>query len=169
VVVPTGEAPHKRIDPEPGAEVRLGLAELAFAGIGGVRVSDLEVGREGPSYAYRTLELLSDEQPGSEFTFVMGADVAAGLGSWRRPERVLELAGVAIAVRPEAPFGDARAAVEAVRPGARVERVEMPAIGISSTLVRERVAAGRPVRSLVGEAVAERIAELGIYRQGVPA
>jgi nicotinate-nucleotide adenylyltransferase len=169
ILVPTGEAPHKRIEPEPGKELRLEMTRRAVAGCEGLRVSDAEVGREGPSYAYRTLELLADELPGSQLTFVMGADVAAGLEGWRRPERVLELARVAVASRP----GVDRSAVEAVleRLGASrgVESFEMPEIGVSSTMIRERIAQGRPVRWLVPAAVAELIAERGIYRQGVAA
>jgi nicotinate-nucleotide adenylyltransferase len=169
ILVPTGEAPHKRIEPEPGKELRLEMTRRAVAGCEGLRVSDAEVGREGPSYAYRTLELLADELPGNQLTFVMGSDVAAGLEGWRRPERVLELARVAVASRP----GVDRSAVEAVleRLGASrgVESFEMPEIGVSSTMIRERIAQGRPVRWLVPAAVAELIAERGIYRQGVAA
>lgn len=167
ILVPTGIAPHKQIDPEPGPAVRLAMTEAAVAGFEGVRVSDVEVSREGPSYAYRTLELLADQLPGSQLTFVMGADVAAGLEGWRRPERVVELARVAIAGRP----GVDRSAIDAVlsRLGAAQGAVEleMPEIGVSSTLVRERVARGKPVRWLVPRAVAELIAERGLYRQAV--
>lgn len=163
VLVPTGDAPHKRIEPEPGPAVRLELAEAAVAGVDGMRVSDVEVARDGPSYAYRTLELLADELPGSDFTFVMGADVAVGLASWRHPQRVLELARIAVATRP----GASREAVEEVLGelggGSDAEFVAMPEIGVSSTLIRERVALGRPIRWLVPEAVAERISERGLY------
>lgn len=175
VLVPTGVAPHKRIDPEPGPEVRLELARAAAADAepaeGGGRwlaVSALEVEREGPSFAYRTLELLADEKPGSELTFVMGADAAAGLESWRRPERVLELARIAVAERPGA--SDAPDAPHA--PDAVLERlgddrgaltIEMPQIGISSSLVRERVAAGLSARWLVPDPVAGLIAQRGLY------
>jgi nicotinate-nucleotide adenylyltransferase len=169
ILVPTGQAPHKQITPEPGAEVRLAMAEAAVAHFDGVVASDVEVARDGPSYAYRTLELLADELPGSQLTFVMGADAAAGLESWRRPERVLELARLAVAARP----GVDRRAVAGVlaRLGAseRAEALEMPAIGVSSSLVRERVAAGRPVRWLVPPGVAELIADRGLYREGVAA
>lgn len=166
ILIPTGEAPHKRIDPEPGPAIRLAMAEAAVAGVDGLSASDVEVGREGPSYAYRTLELLSDELPGSQLTFVMGADVAAGLATWRRPERVLELARIAVADRP----GVAREAVDAalggLDGGRQVGTVEMPEIGVSSTMIRDRVAAGKPVRWLVPPAVAELIAEHGLYGRG---
>jgi nicotinate-nucleotide adenylyltransferase len=169
VLVPTGQAPHKRIEPEPGPRVRLEMTEAAVADFDGVRVSDVEVAREGPSYAYRTLELLADEYPGSRPTFVMGADVAAGLESWRRPERVLELAQVAVARRPGVDLAAIESALERLGATSGCEVLEMPAIGVSSTLVRERVATGKPVRWLVPRAVARLIAERGLYREGVAA
>lgn len=166
VLVPTGEAPHKQIVPEPGPRVRLALAEAAVRGAEGMRVSDVEVGREGPSFAYRTLELLSDELPGSSLTFLMGADVAASLESWRRPERVLELARIAVAARP----GVDRTVVDEVLarlgPARGAVTVAMPEIGISSTMLRERVRVGRPIRWLVPGAVAEEIAARELYRAG---
>lgn len=163
VLVPTGEAPHKRIEPEPGPEVRLELTAAAAAGVSGFTVSEVEVGRAGPSFAYRTLELLADELPGSELTFVMGADVASGLECWKRPERVLELADIAVAGRPGfdlAAIDDALAGLGAAAPAARIE---MPPVGISSTLVRDRVAAGRPIRWMVSDPVERLIAERGLY------
>ena len=169
ILVPTGEAPHKRIAPEPGPELRLAMTEAAVAHFDGVRVSDLEVRRDGPSYAYRTLELLADQLPGSQMTFVMGADVAAGLESWRRPDRVLELARVAIASRPGIDGAALDQSLRRLGAAAAAEAIEMPQIGISSTMVRERVAAGRPVRWLVPLAVAEMIASQGLYRDGVVA
>src|SRR5215216_646017 len=92
VLIPVGESPYKRIDPEPGREVRLAMARLAAEADPTVEASDLEVAREGPSFSFRTLELMSDARPGDELVFLMGADVAAGLESWKGPERVLELA-----------------------------------------------------------------------------
>ena len=100
LLVPVGESPHKRIDPEPGREVRLEMTRLAAAADRALEASDLETSREGPSFTFRTLELLSEARPKDEFVFLMGADVAAGLESWREPQRVLELARLGIAARP---------------------------------------------------------------------
>ena len=163
VLIPTGVAPHKRIEPEPGPGVRLEMARRAVAGAERMRVSGLEVERDGPSYAYRTLELLADEQPGSDLIFVMGADVAAGLGSWRRPERVLELARIAVAERPGFDRADVDATLAGLGAGERADVVAMPAVGVSSSLVRERIAAGRPVRWLVPDPVLGLIEEHGLY------
>lgn len=162
LLVPAGTAPHRRIEPEPGAEVRLEMARLAASGDDLLEASDIEVTREGPSYTFRTLELLHDERPGDELTFLMGADVAASLEAWKRPERVLELAAVGVAARPGTELDEAEAALERLG-AARGEVVRMPEIGVSSTRIRRRVADGRPVRYLVPDAVAGLISDRGLY------
>ena len=117
LLVPVGESPYKRIDPEPGPEVRLEMARLAAAEDSGVVASDLETNREGPSYTFRTLELLSEERPSEELVFLLGADVAAGLESWKEPQRVLELASLGIAARPGSALDEAEAALDDLRAG----------------------------------------------------
>jgi nicotinate-nucleotide adenylyltransferase len=161
LLVPTGEAPHRRIDPEPGAAVRLEMSRLAAADDDLLEVSDLEVRRQGPSYTFRTLELLHEERPGDELTFLMGADVAASLESWRRPERVLELARVGVAARPGTELDEAEAALE--RLGAEAEIIRMPELGVSSTRVRRRIGRGRPIRYLVPDPIFGLIRERGLY------
>src|SRR2546423_1690272 len=61
--------------------------------------SSIEVDREGPSYTYETLRLLAEQTPDQELVFVMGADAAVGLESWKEPGRVVERARLAIARR----------------------------------------------------------------------
>jgi nicotinate-nucleotide adenylyltransferase len=169
LLVPSGVAPHKRIEPEPGPEVRLEMTRLAAAGDDLLEVSDLEVRREGPSYSFRTLEELSAERPGEEILFLMGADVAAHLESWKRPARVLELARIGVAGRPGTALDEAEAALERLGAEERAEIVRMGEIAVSSTMIRRRVAQGGPVRYLVPDRVSELIAERGLYRQAVPA
>ena len=164
ILVPTGTAPHKRIEPEPGPAVRLELVRRAALADPMVDASDVEVSREGPSFSFRTLELMSAARPEDEFVFVMGADVAAGLESWRKPRRLLELARLGIAARPGAALEEAEAAIERLGGDGRAEIVRMPEIGISSTGIRRRVAAGAPIRHLVPDAVAELITQRGLYR-----
>lgn len=166
LLVPTGQAPHKLIEPEPGPEVRLEMTRLAVETFDGVAVSDIEVSRDEPSWAYRTLELLGDRYPESELTFVMGADAAAGLAGWRRPERVLELARIGVAVRPGIDYRQVADTMGALGATHGYERIEMPEIGISSTMIRNRVKAGKPIRWLVPRAVAELIGARGIYAEG---
>jgi nicotinate-nucleotide adenylyltransferase len=161
LLIPAREAPHRRIDPEPGAEVRLEMVRLVAEDDDVLEASDLEVTREGPSYTFRTLELLHEERPGDELTFVMGADVAASLDSWRQPERVVELARIGVASRPGTELDEAEAALE--RLGARTEIVRMPELGVSSTRVRRRIGQGRPIRYLVPDSVVGLINARGLY------
>ncbi len=161
LLVPAGEAPHRAIEPEPGPDVRLEMAELAARDDELLEASDLEVRREGPSYTFRTLELLHEERPGDELTFLMGADVAASLESWRQPDRVLELARIGVASRPGTELDEAEAALE--RLGSEAEIIRMPELGVSSTRIRRRVARGRPIRYLVPDAIAGLIARRGLY------
>jgi len=165
VLIPVGESPYKRIEPEPGRAVRQEMARLAATTDPSFDASDVETAREGPSFSFRTLELMSDSRPGDKFVFLMGADVAAGLESWREPQRVLELARVGIAARPGTALEEAEAALERLGASDRGDIVRMPEIGVSSTGIRRRVAAGRPIRHLVPEDVAEFIAGQGLYRE----
>jgi nicotinate-nucleotide adenylyltransferase len=164
LLVPAGQAPHKRIDSDPGREVRLEMARLAAATDPLLEASDVETGRDGPSFTFHTLELLSDARPKDEFVFLMGADVAAGLEAWRSPERLLELARLGIAARPGTVLDEAEAALERLGGQERAEIVRMPEIGVSSTRIRRRVSAGQPIRHLVPDAVVKLIDERGLYR-----
>ena len=165
LLVPTGRAPHRVIPEDPGARVRLELAAAAADGelteVERYEVERAEADGE-PSYTYRTLEALSESRD-EELVWILGADAAVGLDEWRAPERIFELARLAIADRR----GVQRPSVETVlaRLGGsgRATFVEMPEIGVSSTLVRERVAAGLPIRYLVPDGVGELIAERGLY------
>jgi nicotinate-nucleotide adenylyltransferase len=169
ILMPTGEAPHKRIEPEPGPKVRLELARLAAAGQELLEVSDLEVRRDGPSYTHLTLAALRELHPEAELFFLVGADIAADIERWEQPRKVLEQALLAVAPRPGASIDQVREALERLGAADRMVVVEMPEVDASSTEVRERVARGESVRELVPEAVAEAIAERGLYREAVRA
>jgi nicotinate-nucleotide adenylyltransferase len=162
LLVPTGVAPHKEIAEDPGAEPRAEMARRTAAVGEGLEVSDVEMRRDGPSYTFETLEALREQRPESELVWLMGADAAIGLESWKRPERVVELARLGIAERS----GVDSAAVDDVlaRVGADdAARVKMPEIGISSSLVRDRVRSERPFAHLVPDGVAEVIAGERLY------
>lgn len=160
----TGVAPHKEIADDPGAGKRLELARAAAADEDGVEASGLEVERDGPSYTYLTLEALREQEPGREIWFLMGADMAAALGRWKRPERVLELARIGVVPRPGTDMDEVRSVLDGFGARDRAEVIEMPLCGASSTLIRERVAAGMPLRHLVPDAVIELIEREGMYR-----
>ncbi len=135
------------------AQHRVAMVELAVAGNAAFEVSTVEVERPGPSYMADTLEELS-ETPDVELFLVLGKDAYEDLPNWVRPDRIRELATLAVAARNG----------EDVTLEAPAVRVEMPEIGISATDIRERVAAGRSIRYLVPEAVEAYIREHGLYK-----
>jgi nicotinate-nucleotide adenylyltransferase len=160
----TGSPPHKEIADDPGGEVRLEMARAAAEGEEATAASDLEVRRDGPSYTYLTLEALAESEPGREIYWLLGADMAAALADWEKPERVLELARLGVVPRPGVEMGAVRSALERLGASERAEMVEMPVCGASSTMIRERVAAGKPLRHLVPDRVIGMIEERGLYR-----
>jgi nicotinate-nucleotide adenylyltransferase len=163
ILVPTGDAPHKRIADDPGRELRMAMTRLAAADDPRFSVSALEVERDGPSYTYETLELLANERGDTGLVFVMGADAALGLESWKNPERVVELARIAVARRAGVSEAEVTAVLRSLDADGDATMLEMPQFGVSSSSVRERAAAGRPLRYLVPEPVARFIEEKGIY------
>lgn len=164
VLVPTGSAPHKRIVDDPGREVRMAMTRLAAADDDRFSVSSLEVDREGPSYTYETLGMLAEERGETDLVFVMGADAAVGLESWKNPERVVELARLAVARRAGVSDAEVTATLRSLGAEGRATMLEMPQFGVSSSAVRERASQGRPLRYLVPEPVARFIEEKGVYR-----
>jgi nicotinate-nucleotide adenylyltransferase len=169
-LLPANVPPHKAVPDDPGALVRTQLCELAAAEEPGMVVRHEELRRPGPSYTVDTLRTLHEAAPGAELTFIVGADQAMGLPDWREPETILTFARIAVAHRG----GTQRDAIldrVAALPGAVEQLIffDMPRLDISSSLIRARVAAGRPIRHLVPVSVAAKIEELGLYRAGVTA
>ena len=157
-LVPNGDPWQKRDRPVSPAVLRLEMARAAAAGVPGVGVSDVEVRRSGPSFTIDTVHQLRAEDPGRDLVVIMGRDSALGLPTWERHEELLAI--VAVAVVDRAGVGAALPDL----PGARLEVVPMRRIEVSSTELRRMVAAGRPVVPLVPPAVADLIAEHGLYR-----
>ena len=166
LLVTTGRAPHKEIDPEPGPEIRLDLTRRAVEGVDCLEASGVEVEREGPSYMYETLEILASDLAGSPLWLVCGTDIASTLPDWERPERVIELAGLAVAPRPGTDIEAVAEAVESLGGDSadRLTALDFSPRDISSTEVRRRRAAGESIDDLVPAGVSAEIAARGLYR-----
>jgi nicotinate-nucleotide adenylyltransferase len=164
ILIPARQPPHKPVDEEPGTEHRLQLCRLAVEGDSRFEVSELELNREGPSYTVDTLSSLHSSDPGTDLYLILGGDIAAGLPDWHEPERVLSLATVAVAKRRGTPRELVERSLARLRGGERTRFFQMPRIGVSSTVIRERVRARQPIRYLVPDKVAGYIAEAGLYR-----
>lgn len=172
VLMPVFTPPHKDAPADPGPEVRLELCELAVAGDARLDVSRLELDRGGPSFTVDTLRELHARHPEHELIFIVGGDMAVSLPTWKEPRAVLELSRLAIAERSGALRRDVIERLTAEYGEDVTERLDffdMPRLDISSSEIRRRVAAGRTIRYLVPDAVAEHIAERGLYLRSVTA
>ncbi|MFP5308956.1 MAG: nicotinate-nucleotide adenylyltransferase [Actinomycetes bacterium] len=146
-------------DGESPAAVRVALCEAAVAHLPGVVVDDREARRTGPTYTADTLAELAAAEPGTAFTFLLGADAANDLPRWERAEEALALARFVVVARA----GDTPA-VQAL--GHALARLDVPRVDVSSTDVRRRVAEGRSIRHLVPPSVRHEIEERRLYRSG---
>jgi nicotinate-nucleotide adenylyltransferase len=164
--MPVGVAPHREIQLDPGAERRLEMAELAVAGDDRFEVSRFEVDKDGPAYTSETLAALLEQSPEDELFLILGGDQAAALGSWHEPEKVLELATVAVFERFS--WGRNAIGIKIGRlPGARnVRYLEMPLLQVSSSAIRRRVREGAPIRYLVPDKVADYVSANELYGAG---
>jgi len=174
LLMPVHTPPHKTPGVDPGPEHRLRMCELAVAEAEGLEACGLEVERGGASYTVDTLSAIHAKHPDARLSFIVGADTARTLRSWREPRRLLGLASLAVATRT----GSSREQVLATlrdlgRQGEQastdVRFLEMEPIELSSSGVRRSAAQGEPIEELVGPAVAAYIAEHGLYRAPVEA
>ncbi len=166
------------------AEIRLAMVEAAIRDNPTFQASRLELDRTGPTYTVDTLDVLDADARARgvlpDLWFLMSADALAGLRTWRDPDRILEVARIAVAPRvSDAPAADRSAPLAAPASGdASAERfaaefpgregralfLDGPRLGISSTAIRARVRAGRSIRYLVPDRVANLIREYALYR-----
>ena len=164
-VIPTGVTPHKDMKGDATAKDRLEMCRLAFSDVEGVIVSDLEMRREGKSYTVDTLRQLYD--PAGRLFFLMGTDMLLTLDRWREPEEIFRLC-YPVYIRREADAALDATIVEKItsyreRFGKTVPRIVAPAIELSSSLVREAVAAGESIDGMVPATVADYIREKRLY------
>jgi len=153
--VVAGDPWQKRGRVVASAADRLALVEAAVDGIDGLEASAVEVERPGPSVTADTLEALA--APDNELFLMLGADAVANMRTWKRLDETRDLATIVVIERA----GDAHA--EPPGPGWRFVRVTVPRLDITSTDLRARLEAGRPVDGLIPPAPLRIIRERGLY------
>jgi nicotinate-nucleotide adenylyltransferase len=161
--VPFGQAPHRELENDPGAEMRLEMVELAIEDDDRFAGSRVELDRDGPSYTSDTLLQLHAAEPDDEHVLILGGDQAAALPEWHEPEQVLELAQVAVVERTNWSRNAVGIRVGRLRGAERIRYLDMPIIQVSSSSVRRRIAAGLPIRYLVPDRVASFIDAKDLY------
>lgn len=162
--VPAGQPPHKPAGSVTPVEHRVAMVELAIAGNPAFELSRIEVERPGPSYTVETVEALAGDA--KDLVLILSAETFAELPSWHEPERVFDAARIAVVPREGYPAPDPAWLAQAF-PGreSRVTYLEGPRLGLSSTAIRARVAAGRSIRYVVPDMVGAYIADKQLYRR----
>lgn len=167
--IPAATAPHKQHLESTAAKRRWEMLQLAIGGNPHFLADDRELRRGGTSYTVDTLAELKAEFPTTELVFLMGSDSLEELHTWREPARICELAFVAVLARGGRPSPDLRLLQTYLPAGQAAELqthlVPMPQIEISSSYLRQSVAAGKSIRYQVPAAVAAYIAAEGLYRE----
>lgn len=151
---PWQKAGTRTITPAPD---RIALVEACVAGIDGLEASSVEIDRGGDSYTVDTMHDLSDRHPGAELFLILGADVVGDLHTWVRHEELHTLCELVVVNRP---------GWEVVEPrgkGWRVHHVEIPALDVSGSDIRRRIAEGRPIDFLVPPGGVHCIRERRLY------
>lgn len=167
--IPASMSPHK-VHRRPASDnARVEMLHLAIAGQAAFEASRIELNRGGVSFSVDTLETIHAEQPTAELFFMMGADSLVDFGTWRSPKRICELAIPLVVARPGidlpnldllSPFVDDRRLEEI-----RACQVIMPQIGLSSSEIRSRTAAGKSIRYQTPRAVEKYIETHNLYRE----
>lgn len=158
VFVPTGTPSFKQDVAVSPAEHRYLMTVIATASNPSFTVSRVDIDRPGLTYTVDTLRDLARERPDADLYFITGADAIAQILSWKDSAELFELAQFVAVTRP-----GHQLTVDGL-PADRVSQWEIPALAISSTDVRARAQAGKPVWYLVPDGVVQYIAKHGLYR-----
>lgn len=160
--VPAGIPPHKRSRSVTPAAVRRRMVAAAIRDHPGFELCDLELRREGTSYTVDTLRRLRSDHPEWSLLLIVGADLLAGFSSWKDPQGIRRMAELVAMSRG----GAAMSAGGAVPAGARV--VGVPPVDISSSDIRDRIAGGKAVSTMVVAQVLSIIESERLYRTTGP-
>ncbi|MDT7571863.1 MAG: nicotinate-nucleotide adenylyltransferase [Actinomycetota bacterium] len=158
VFVPTGEPWQKSDRVVTQAEHRYLMSVIATASNPRFWVSRVDIDRGGPTYTVDTISDIAEQRPGAELYFITGADALAQILSWRNAEGALKLAHFVGVTRPGYDLSADHLPTDSVT------LLDVPAMAISSSGCRERVAEGRPVWYLVPDGVVQYINKHNLYR-----
>ena len=163
-VMPAGIPPHKAADEWGKSEHRLEMTKRAFSSF--ATVSDYEILKEGRSYTVETLRHLKELCPEDELYMLVGEDMFLSLDTWRSPDEIMKLATIVALRRKGGDVSVLEAAAENYkeRYGAKIMIIEDEPMELSSTQIRNMIAAGESADRLLPESVSEYIKENNLYK-----
>lgn len=166
LIMPAGNPYFKDLDKVSKDDYRADMVKLAIENNPDFDFSDIELVREGDTYTVDTLTELKNLYPDDEFFFIVGSDTLYQIENWKEPAKVFELATILVASR-SAVGEDAQYKIHELQdsfPGAKIERLNMLNIDISSTNIRAKVKAGASIKYLVPCKVLDYIEKNNLYK-----
>jgi nicotinate-nucleotide adenylyltransferase len=163
--VVAGSPPHK-LEGRTAVTHRLEMVRIAIAGNSAFEASEIEAVRPGPHYSVETLESVRHQRPGDDLFFLIGGDSLADLPFWREPGRIAQLATIVVVNRPGIAEVDPASLPDFGQGAYPLRWVSIPPVGIASSDLRQRLAAGKSIRYMVPRGVEAYIEAQQLYRGG---
>lgn len=164
--VPSGIPWLKDVSKVLNKKTRVSLTGIAIEDNPNFALSTIEIDREGNSYSYETVEELKKSNPDTDYYFIMGADSLFDVEIWKNPEILMKNCTLLVAVRDDYDQQQMRDRVSYLvhKYQAKIELLATPRVDISSTMIRERIAAGKCVRYMLPDPVIEYIKKMQLYQ-----
>lgn len=167
VFVPAARPPHKGNSSISHPSDRLNMTVLATGSNNNFEVSDIEIKRRGPSYTIDTVNQFRQSRPDASVHFITGADAVLEILTWHRVQELLEICHFIAATRPGYRLENLSGILKGL-PSQCIDKIsvmEVPALAISSTDIRERVGKGMPIKYLLPEEVEDYIYVKDLYKK----
>lgn len=165
LLMPNGNPPHKEINTEDGGIHRMNMLRLAVEDNPHLQLSSFELDKKGVMYTYRTLELLKEQHPDTEYYFILGADSLFDLKKWQKPDSICKNATLLAAVRDELGKERVKQQIALLEQEfqAEIYLMDTPNLSFSSHNIRERIKNGKTVTYYIPKAVEEYIHDNNLY------
>jgi nicotinate-nucleotide adenylyltransferase len=157
--VPSKYPVHKELSDRTSAENRYDMLKMSIDGMDGLEISRIELDSDGDSYTIYTVEKLLESFPGDGIHLIIGMDSFNEIRTWREYEKLLKMVSVIVMNRP----GFERNHLSLPEASNQIEFADNPMIGISSSLMRERVRNGKSIRFMTPAPVMKYIKDKGLY------
>ncbi|WP_099468237.1 nicotinate-nucleotide adenylyltransferase [Konateibacter massiliensis] len=166
LIMPAGKPPHKDNEVSALTKHRVQMTRLAIEGNKHFELSLVEVERSGYTYTFETLEKLTQENPDTEYYFIIGADSLLEIQKWKEPERIFQCATILVATRYNLESEDLKKKIKEIAKlyGGNIYLLDTPNIDLSSTQIRTLVSTGKSIKYYVTGDVERYIYKNKLYK-----
>jgi nicotinate-nucleotide adenylyltransferase len=166
LIIPSAIPPHKKLQGNADSYERLEMAKIAFSGIEGFEVLDIEIRRQGVSYTIDTVRELMPLYPNAEFYLIMGTDMYLTIENWHEGEQIIKLVTLVAVPRLKEEFEKLSKHSDMLKEKYHAKTIilDLPPVEISSTEVRNDIDIGAETENQIPQSIARYIEDRGLYR-----